>query len=87
MLYFWNSASAHTKRSCGNEEDTLTCLRSTDPATLAEINIALLAADITGSFAFAPVIDGEFSTQSPSAALRQGKTNGVCSLFNANSLA
>ncbi|TFL04269.1 Alpha/Beta hydrolase protein [Pterulicium gracile] len=73
------------RAGCGNEEDTLTCLRSTDPATLAEINIALLAADITGSFAFAPVIDGEFSTQSPSAALRQGKTNGVGLLAITNS--
>lgn len=63
--------------SCANSTDVLSCLRAADFSILQAANLAVNAAAFFGTFATAPVIDGEFVTQRPTQALRLKKVNGV----------
>ncbi|KAJ7058688.1 Alpha/Beta hydrolase protein [Mycena amicta] len=65
-----------TQASCTKALDAMSCLRSADPTVLQAANTNITASGFTRVFLFVPVIDGEFITQSPSAALKQGKING-----------
>ncbi|TFL04226.1 Alpha/Beta hydrolase protein [Pterulicium gracile] len=71
---------------CGDAENTLGCLRVQDAPALAQINVVLTSDGLFGTWAFAPVVDGEFIMQPVKTALKQGKTNGaaVLSIVNSN---
>ncbi|KAG9225193.1 hypothetical protein CCMSSC00406_0007024 [Pleurotus cornucopiae] len=61
---------------CANSTDALSCLRAADFSVLQAANLAVNTGAFFGTFATAPVIDGEFVTQRPTQALRQKKVNG-----------
>ncbi|KAL0067470.1 hypothetical protein AAF712_005458 [Marasmius tenuissimus] len=63
-------------RSCTSSQDTLTCLRKTDPSVLESANGKISAAAFYGTFTFVPVVDGTFIRQRATQALREGKVNG-----------
>ncbi|KAJ7134759.1 alpha beta-hydrolase [Mycena epipterygia] len=74
-----------TQAGC-NDINVLECLRAVDATLLQQINLDVIIASFTGSFAFVPVVDGSFITQSPTDALAQGKLNGdiLLSVTNAH---
>lgn len=64
--------------SCSSSQDTLQCLRTSDFDVLQNVYLEITKKALsTGTYAFAPVVDGTFITQRPTQALRQGKVNGV----------
>lgn len=63
--------------SCSSASDTLNCLRAADLNVLRTVNTNIQDAAFSGTFAFVPVIDGNFITQRPTIALKEGKINGV----------
>lgn len=63
--------------SCSSGDDSLACLRARDVETLRAVNDKVIAGAFYGTFVFSPVIDGNFITQRPSQALKEGKINGV----------
>jgi hypothetical protein len=65
--------------SCTTAVDSLSCLRSLDPETLATVNLAVAAAGFYGTYQFVPVIDGTFIVESPTLTLQNGHHNAVCS--------
>ncbi|KAJ7049577.1 Alpha/Beta hydrolase protein [Mycena amicta] len=65
-----------TQTSCTKALDAISCLRRADPTVLQAANLNITASGFTRVFLFVPVIDGRFVTQSPTAALAQGKING-----------
>ncbi|KAJ7675719.1 Alpha/Beta hydrolase protein [Mycena polygramma] len=67
-----------------NGTKPLDCLRAVDAATLGDINVNTIVAAFLGTFAFGPVIDGSFITQSPTNALLHGHVNGDISLSVTN---
>jgi carboxylesterase type B len=77
---------AVSQANCAKNSDTLTCLRSADASTLANINVALNAAAFYGTYTLVPVVDEQFITQSPTQALKQGLTKGsaLLSITNAD---
>ncbi|KAJ8082975.1 hypothetical protein PM082_008835 [Marasmius tenuissimus] len=71
-----NTLSLTMFRSCTSSQDTLTCLRKTDPSVLESANGKISAAAFYGTFTFVPVVDGTFIRQRAIQALREGKVNG-----------
>lgn len=65
---------------CENAHDRLDCLRDTDLADLREVNAKVAEQALYGTFAFVPVVDGDFIRESPIKALRRGKLNSVTPL-------
>ncbi|THV05688.1 alpha/beta-hydrolase [Dendrothele bispora CBS 962.96] len=56
--------------NCTNSQDTLSCLRSTDIASLSAANVQIAAsAGFFGTFTFGPVVDGSFIAQRPILAI------------------
>ncbi|KAF6759858.1 Alpha/Beta hydrolase protein [Ephemerocybe angulata] len=60
---------------CENAQDRLECLRDTDLSALHDVNARVAEQALYGTFAFIPVVDGEFIRTSPLAALKKGKLN------------
>ncbi|TEB27125.1 alpha/beta-hydrolase [Coprinellus micaceus] len=60
---------------CENAHDRLECLRDTDLADLREVNAKVAEQALYGTFAFVPVVDGDFIRESPIQALRRGRLN------------
>ncbi|TEB18583.1 alpha/beta-hydrolase [Coprinellus micaceus] len=58
-----------------NAHDRLECLRDTDLADLREVNAKVAEQALYGTFAFVPVVDGDFIRESPIQALRRGRLN------------
>ncbi|KAJ3905868.1 Alpha/Beta hydrolase protein [Lentinula edodes] len=75
-----------SQTGCSSADDSLTCLRAVDAATLETLNNNIIAGGFYGTFLFVPVIDGTFIMQRPTEALAQGKVNGkaLLSITNAN---
>ncbi|KAL0566001.1 hypothetical protein V5O48_016020, partial [Marasmius crinis-equi] len=67
---------AISQANCLSSSDSLACLRAADVELLATANVNINTAGLFGTATFVPVVDGTFITQSPTAALRQGKLNG-----------
>lgn len=55
------------------------CLRAANVAKLQTTNNKVNQAGFFGTFSTVPVVDGEFTTEPPTQALRRGRVNGVCS--------
>jgi hypothetical protein len=55
----------------------LACLRAVNSSVLEEANTVISAAAFFGTFAFVPVVDGEFIRESPGRQLSAGAVNGV----------
>ncbi|KAJ7695905.1 Alpha/Beta hydrolase protein [Mycena rosella] len=72
-------------RCTDSDANALECLRAVDSASLETINLNILLAGFSQTFAFGPVVDGSFITQSPTELLAQGKTNGEILLSMTNS--
>ncbi|KAJ3921731.1 Alpha/Beta hydrolase protein [Lentinula edodes] len=66
-----------SQTGCSSADDSLTCLRAVDAATLETLNNNIIAGGFYGTFLFVPVVDGTFIMQRPTEALAQGKVNGV----------
>lgn len=67
---------------CENAHDRLECLRDTDLADLREVNAKVAEQALYGTFAFVPVVDGDFIRESPIQALRRGRLNSVSHFFS-----
>ncbi|KAE9402363.1 cephalosporin esterase [Gymnopus androsaceus JB14] len=65
-----------SQTNCSSASDTLACLRASDVGTLSTANTNIQAGAFFGTFVFSPVIDGNFITQRPTVALKEGKING-----------
>ncbi|KAF8824788.1 hypothetical protein HHX47_DHR7000555 [Lentinula edodes] len=65
-----------SQSNCSSASDTLNCLRAADLNVLRTVNTDIQDAAFSGTFAFVPVIDGNFITQRPTIALKEGKING-----------
>ncbi|KAL4263890.1 Carboxylic ester hydrolase [Pleurotus pulmonarius] len=65
---------SHT--GCGSASDALSCLRAVNASTLQAANVNVSRSGFSGTYVSVPVVDGEFITQRPTQALRQGKVNG-----------
>ncbi|KAJ3916723.1 Alpha/Beta hydrolase protein [Lentinula edodes] len=65
-----------SQSNCSSASDTLNCLRAADLNVLMTVNTDIQDAAFSGTFAFVPVIDGNFITQRPTIALKEGKING-----------
>ncbi|KAF9000855.1 Alpha/Beta hydrolase protein [Cyathus striatus] len=61
---------------CATAKDRLSCLRSVDANTLQDANVNICLSAFFGTFAFVPVIDGEFITKRPIELLQAGHVNG-----------
>ncbi|KAF9000854.1 Alpha/Beta hydrolase protein [Cyathus striatus] len=61
---------------CATTKDRLACLRSVDANTLEEANDNIGLSAFYGTFAFVPVVDGEFITKRPTEILQSGRVNG-----------
>ncbi|RXW25552.1 hypothetical protein EST38_g373 [Candolleomyces aberdarensis] len=80
--YYYNDRIPETlyaevikQAGCDAAEDRLNCLRDTDISVLHDVNARVAEHVLFGTFAFVPVVDGEFIQQNPIRALRQGKLN------------
>ncbi|GLB44901.1 putative type-B carboxylesterase lipase family protein [Lyophyllum shimeji] len=73
-----------SQTNCSSESDTLACLRAVDVSVLDELNSKIAAAGFYGTFAFVPVVDGEFIRERPTEALKKGNVNGEIILATTN---
>ncbi|KAH7348201.1 Alpha/Beta hydrolase protein [Pyrenochaeta sp. MPI-SDFR-AT-0127] len=64
--------------------DTLTCLRAKDSTTLQQASASVTAAGTYATWAFLPVTDFDFITETPSRALAAKKVNGLNMLVSNN---
>ncbi|KAK0463608.1 Alpha/Beta hydrolase protein [Desarmillaria tabescens] len=72
--FLYNTVVSRT--NCTSAANSLTCLQNSDASLLEQINVDLCSSGFFGTFVFVPVVDGEFITQRPTIAMRQGKVNG-----------
>ncbi|KAJ7775486.1 Alpha/Beta hydrolase protein [Mycena metata] len=70
--------------NCSLASDSLACLRVADANALAVVNLAISNDFFFGTFAFIPVVDGEFIVQRPTVSLAEGKVNGKALLSVTN---
>ncbi|KAL0565125.1 hypothetical protein V5O48_016909 [Marasmius crinis-equi] len=73
-----------SQTNCSSSSDSLACLRAADTTSLASANVNINLAGFSGTFSIVPVLDGTYITQSPTAALKQGKLNGEALLVVGN---
>jgi len=77
-------ASVLSQTNCSSTSDPLACLRATNVTVLSTVSVNINAAAFSGTFGWAPVVDGTFITQRPTVALREGKINGQAFLAVTN---
>ncbi|KAJ7505659.1 alpha beta-hydrolase [Mycena galericulata] len=70
--------------NCTSAKDAMSCLRAVNVTVLETANENINAAAFYGTWAVAPVVDGEFITQRPTLSLAQGKVNGEALLSVTN---
>ncbi|KAL5513133.1 hypothetical protein ACEPAH_3531 [Sanghuangporus vaninii] len=73
------------KAGCSNASDTFSCLVGTDAAVLEAANLAICQGSFFGTFAFVPVVDGEFIVDRPTEIISRGRFNGDLLLSVTNS--
>ncbi|KAL5536969.1 hypothetical protein ACEPAF_792 [Sanghuangporus sanghuang] len=73
------------KAGCSNASDTFSCLVGTDAAVLEAANLAICQSSFFGTFAFVPVVDGEFIVDRPTEIISRGRFNGDLLLSVTNS--
>ncbi|KAJ7510466.1 Alpha/Beta hydrolase protein [Mycena galericulata] len=78
-------ADVVAQAGCSANSNTLACLRTVNVDTLVAVNVNISANTFYGTFSMVPVVDGEFITQRPSQAIKEGKLNGNALLSVTNS--
>ncbi|KAH7928320.1 alpha/beta-hydrolase [Leucogyrophana mollusca] len=80
---YYNETVTYT--GCSSSSDTLACLRAVNVTTLEDANNYLAGTAFWGTYVFAPVVDGTFIVERPSATLAKGTVNGNALLSIGNS--
>jgi hypothetical protein len=78
---FTDLQEASSVSSCSAAIDSMACLRTAGVNVSQTVNLNINAAAFDGTFAFVPVVDGEFIRQRPTISLAQCKVNGVSLSF------